>query len=148
MKKQLSIEKALSAAVSKTFADMAFVDTLFVENGEKENLTFSQVIRIKIFSPRRGEIVLYLPKFCKKLIVENIYGDDWKTLHPTEIDDCLLEILNVLAGNFLTNYFGDSKKHDISLPEILFDKEELSSDKFYDFTFTADDNLFRISINI
>jgi CheY-specific phosphatase CheX len=139
-------EESVVSSVVKTFADMAFIDV--VETNEpEEDFHFSQIIHISIFEPGQGDIALYLPSECKKMIVENIYGSDWDSLHATEIDDCLLEILNVLAGNFLKNYCGKGIKHNISLPELLFDETEMSrKNGFTDLFFDAEGNVFKISI--
>ncbi len=93
-------------------------------------------------------MVLFLPSECKRLIVKNIYGSDWNELHDPEIDDCLLEILNVLAGNFLNEYCGNDAKHDMSLPGLLFDEKEMSlseapSENYFD----AEGTIFKIAIS-
>ncbi len=140
------MERSIASAVEKTFSDMAFVDAVAVSDFSEE-LEFSHIIHISLFEPEEGEIALFLPSECKKLIVENIYGKDWGTLHATEIDDCLLEILNVLAGNFLNEYCGKEVKHNISLPELLFDDDKISgSNGFADFYFNAEDIPFKVSI--
>ncbi len=140
------LRSAMTSSVVKTLSDMAFVDA--VETPDPgEQIVFSHIFHIDIFEPEEGEIALFLPSECKKLIVENIYGKDWSTLHATEIDDCLLEILNVLTGNFLNEYCGKEAKHNISLPELLFDDAKISgSNGFADFYFDAEGIPFRVSI--
>jgi len=111
MKKRniIRIKETLISAVIRTFSDMAFIDVEVLKEIPEE-LTCSHIIHISLSAPEHGEIALFLPSDCKRMIVENIYGSDWTSLNPTEIDDCLLEILNVLAGNFLTEYFGAEVK--------------------------------------
>ncbi|NOY07361.1 MAG: chemotaxis protein CheX, partial [Spirochaetes bacterium] len=132
------IKEALTPAVIKTFSDMAFIDAEVLKE-IPEKLTYGHIIHISLSAPEHGEIALFLPSECKKMIVENIYGSDWTSLNATEIDDCLLEILNVLAGNFLTEYFGAGVKHDISLPELLFDAEMDEKNGFTELFFNAED---------
>ncbi len=142
------IKKALVLSVEKTFSDMAFIDAGRVEENLEE-LDFSHIIHIDLFAPMQVEIALFLPSECKKLIVENIYGTDWSTLHATEIDDCLLEMLNVLAGNFLIECFGRQVKYDISLPELLFDDSKISKRNGFDFfPFDAEGIPFKAAIKI
>ena len=148
MKKKLKakMEEAMVKAAAKTFSDMAFIDANKLES-LSEDIQFSHIVQISLFKPIEGKIALYLPSECKKMIVENIYGIDWKDLKATDIDDCLLEILNVLAGNFLKRYCGDDVKLNISLPELLFDKEELNgSSSFMDIYFDAEGIPFKVSI--
>lgn len=138
--------KSLARAAAKTFSEMAFID---VTEALKvpETLEYSQIIHISLFEPVEGEISLFLPADCKQMIVENIYGSDWSGLQSAEIDDCLLELLNVLAGNFLIEYCGTGVKHDISLPELLFDESKLK-DNYQYFYFDAEGVNLKISMKI
>ena len=148
-KKNISkIKRILITSVVKTFSDMVFIDA--GELGEvPEELIFSHIVHINLFAPEKGDIALFLPSECKKMIVENIYDSDWSTMQATEIDDCLLEMLNVLAGNFLTEYFGVEVKHDISLPELLFDEAEMDKKNgFTELFFDAEGIPFKVSIKL
>jgi CheY-specific phosphatase CheX len=148
MKKKirLKIEKALEEAVAQTFSDMAFIDVVEAVDCMKE-INFSHILDISFFKPKEGKIVLFMPSECKKMIVENIYGSDWSKLYDTEIDDCILEILNVLAGNFLNEYYGKEVRHDISLPELLFDETEIKNNKYLiEKFFDAEGTPFKVSI--
>jgi len=138
--------ESLARAAARTFSEMAFID---VTEALKvpETLKYSQIIHISLFEPVKREIALFLPADCKRMIVENIYGSDWAGLDAAEIDDCLLELLNVLAGNFLIEYCGTGVKHDISLPDLLFDESELKNN-YKDFYFDADGVNLKISIKI
>lgn len=141
-----NIEESITSSVEKTFSDMSFIDAVEIPDFS-EKLDFSQIIYISFFEPEAGRIALFLPFECKKMIVENIYGRDWDSLNANEIDDCLLEILNVLAGNFLNEYCGKEVKHNISLPELLFDDTQIKDNKrFIDFYFDAEGNPFKLSI--
>ena len=70
-------------------------------------------------------------------------------MHATEIDDCLLEILNVIAGNFMTDLLGRDVKYNISLPAVNYDEEDIenigSSQEIY---FDAEGFVFRINVLI
>jgi len=146
LKSEPKLRNAIASSVVKTLSDMAFIDAVEMPD-PGEQIVFSHIIHIDIFEPEEGEVALFLPSECKKLIVENIYGEDWSTLHATEIDDCLLEILNVLTGNFLNEYCGKEARHNISLPELLFDDAKISeSNGFADFYFDAEGIPFRVSI--
>lgn len=56
----------------------------------------------KITRPRRGVMHLIMLKECKKCVAENIHDNSWETLSVNQIDDCLLQLLNVLEGNVLS----------------------------------------------
>jgi len=103
---------------------MAFIDVLPLEKPEMEP-GVSQVIQLDFLEPVKGFAALYLPTSCKKLVVENIYGAEWESLKADQIDDCLLELLNVLVGNYLSDLFGEEVKRDMALPRLLFDDSEI-----------------------
>ena len=149
MSEQISadLQKAMLSAVERTLSDMAFLDVI-AKPDFPETLKFSSILHISVVEPIRGEIALFLSTECKKLIVENIYGSDWDSLHDVEIDDCLLEMLNVLAGNFLSEYCGESVKHDVSLPELRFDDSEtFKGNMHHRLYFEAEETFFGISIS-
>jgi CheY-specific phosphatase CheX len=142
------MREALVTSVMKTLSDMAFIDAVEITN-QTNGIIFSHIIHIFFFDPEEGEIALVLPTEAKKLIVENIYGQGWESLQAIEIDDCLLEILNVLAGNFLNELCGREAKHDISLPELLFDVHQIKeSGEFSCHYFDAEGVVFKVLIRL
>jgi CheY-specific phosphatase CheX len=115
---------ALTQAITMAFSDMAFLDAAET-GGATDPAPTSQVVVTGFTSPVRGQIVLYLTLDCKRAIVENVYGREWASLRAAEIDDCLLELGNVVAGGFLEAYCGKGTAHDVSLPGIHFDDSQL-----------------------
>ena len=70
-------------------------------------------------------------------------------MKPIHIDDCLLEMLNVLAGSFLNSYYGEEVKYSLTFPEILFDDKEIDEGaKSHIFYFDAEGIVFKVSISI
>lgn len=120
---------AFAAATIKTFSEMAFID---VTEATKpiEELEYSHIIYQSFLEPDIGDCALYLPYNCKKTIVENIYGEEWENLNPDQTDDCLLELCNVLAGNYLIHLYGEDERRDMSLPQLLFDEKTLRSGNY------------------
>lgn len=116
------IAKAFTDAVIDTFAEMAFIDVIPEQNYDGE-IPYTSIMGLEFSSPGRGYLFFYMTKECKKQLVENIYGEDWIKLNDMEIDDCLLEILNVLAGDFLKNLYGKDKKIKMSFPRLYFDDD-------------------------
>ena len=122
------LHDAFVSATKKTFSEMAFVDVT-ESTRPSDELTYSHIIYQTFLEPQRGECALFMPTGCKKMIVENIYGEDWNTLNPDQTDDCLLELCNVLAGNFLINLYGADAHRDMSVPQLLFDEAHLTHGK-------------------
>lgn len=138
---------SINQAVITTFMDMAFIDAMPRDSCESGSVEFSHIIHIDFKAPAEGSLILYLPTACKRMIVENIHGSDWLELSADEIDDCLLEVLNVLAGNFLSIYCGAESTHNMSFPEILFDESDIADKSTYEeFCFDGEGVLFKTAI--
>jgi transcription antitermination factor NusG len=139
------VRESLERAVEMTFMNMAFVDVMITD--EHLDLTYSHIIHITFSNPVAGGMTLYLPTECKKMIVENIHGTNWDTLTTDEIDDCLLELLNVLAGNFLNHYVGQERSHNMSFPQIMFGEEEIDGiENYMQYFFLAEGVPFSVGI--
>jgi hypothetical protein len=123
---------------------MAFIDVNELES--EPELKISHILTIDILEPVAGKMALFLPYECKRSIVENIYGEKIGDLKNEKIDDCQLEILNVLIGNVLSFYYGGKKKYKVDLPMILFDESEIHWNKkeTHTFYFEAEGNAFKL----
>ncbi len=144
------IGRILFVSIQETFAEMAFIDVI-PESGDHTKISYSSIIGISFSEPGKGSLLFYLPKECKKKLVENIYGEEWVTLSDMEIDDCLLEMLNVLAGDFLKNLYGKDKKNVMSFPKLIFDDESLISEEGVtemDYFFNAEGAKFKAQVSL
>lgn len=143
-----TIDKAFNEAVIKTFADMAFVDVIS-ESSYESHINYTSIMGLDFTSPGQGHIFFYMTKECKRSLVENIYGEDWAGLNDLEIDDCLLEILNVLAGEFLKNLFGQNQKIIMSFPKLYFDDDDVPHlPGEHQFIFNAEGAMFRSAVSV
>jgi len=135
---------SLVRAVVDAFADMTFLDVAQSSPADTPAPT-SHVISVGFTHPVRGQIALYLPFACKQNVVQNVYGQNWDELTAADIDDCLLELGNVLAGSFLNVFCGTDAPRSVSLPALLFDDAELSCDgKLVEVSFEAEGLPFRV----
>ena len=142
------IRGSMINAIESVFSEMVFIDTLHLDE-KPENFVYTQILYIDIISPVKGYIIAYLPLELRKTIVETIHSIDWDEMHATEIDDCLLEILNVIAGNFMADLLGRDVKYNISFPAVNYDEEDIenlqSSQEIY---FNAEGPIFKINVLI
>jgi CheY-specific phosphatase CheX len=140
------IKKAMIKTIESVFSDMVFIDTIHLDENPAI-LDYTQILYIDLVSPQTGYIIAYLPFELRKTIVETILSTDWDEMHASEIDDCLLEILNVIAGNFLTEYLGRDVKYNISFPAVNYDEEDIDNlEKSQEIYFDAEGSIFRIKI--
>ena len=142
------IKEAIIKAIESVFSEMVFIDTLHLD-AVPEDFTYTPILYIDIISPVNGYIIAYLPLELRKTIVETIHSTDWDEMHATKIDDCLLEILNVIAGNFMADLLDRNVKYNISFPAVNYDEEDIEnlqdSQEIY---FNAEGPVFRINVLI
>jgi CheY-specific phosphatase CheX len=139
------IYEAIHEATANTFAEMTFLDVL--EDEEKQDFEAGQLLYIEFDKPMYGRLLLTMPLELKRMIVENIHAKDWEELSVSEIDDCLLEVLNVLAGNFLRALHREDIKVHLSFPHVMFSYDEISDlDSFELYRFNAEGIPFTISL--
>lgn len=140
------IKKAMIQTIESVFSDMIFIDTIYLEE-TPEDFEYTQILYIDILSPFAGYVIAYLPLNIRKTIVETIHSTDWSEMHASKIDDCLLEILNVIAGNFMAVLLGRDVKYNISFPAVNYDEEDIENlEKSQKIFFDAEGSVFRINI--
>ncbi|MFW6343540.1 MAG: chemotaxis protein CheX [Sediminispirochaetaceae bacterium] len=142
---EAQVKEALSEATTGTFADMTFLDVL----EDEEHLPFEagQLLFIEFDRPIYGRLILTMPLELKQMIVENIHATDWEELSVSEIDDCLLEVLNVLAGSFLRALHREDIKVRLSFPHVMFSYDEVPDLNTFDvYHFHAEGTPFTISL--
>ncbi len=139
------IREAILESTADTFAEMTFLDVL--EDEEKQDFEAGQLLYIEFDRPIYGRLMLSMPLELKQMIVENIHAKDWEELSVSDIDDCLLEVLNVLAGNFLRALHREDIKVHLNFPHVMFSYEEISDLESFDvYHFSAEGTPFSISL--
>jgi len=106
---------ALFGAVRDAFADMAFLDVAPGVARPLSGDTFSGAVDLLL--PPPVSILCIFPAALADKIADSLFTDR-KTALEDRID-CLLEILNVVAGNFLTCRFGGGYSARPGLPRIV-----------------------------
>lgn len=142
----MDITQALTEAVDSTFADMAFMDAE-PEPAHPGEPNPGQVIAIEFLQPLGGYLMVHLSATTKQLIIENIHGVDWESLSGSEVDDCLMELVNIMAGNFLILVGAGESRHSLSLPQVLYDQSDLTIDnELVDYYFSVNGEMTRVSL--
>ena len=144
-----NIKEAVIKGVQKTFEEMAFIDAIFIQN-KKAEVNFKHILYVNVLEPIFGRFGLYLSFECKKILLENIYGKGLLELHTDEIDDCQLELLNVLVGNILSYFYKKKKRYTLDLPKIIFDEDEIKWNKrdIKEYYFNAEGYFFKLMIDL
>lgn len=129
------VKTALSAAVGTVFADMAFIDATCSpamtvgESGSPSPLAGAEMedldvrAAIDILKPLSCSLELRMPRTLSDTIKETLgAGDEAGTPDGPPTDDAVLEMVNVLAGTFLSEYFGPGAPIKLELPQYLYEE--------------------------
>lgn|GEM_PF-1919216 len=142
------IKLAMTISTIKTFEEMAFLEVVQAKENHNEENTGNK-ISIDIIEPQKMIVLLDIHDDLLKIIVENIYSNNIDNVNEKDINDCIEELLNVLTGSFLKEYYGHNIKYKMELPQIIVDTNELSNNKeIIKFFFNAEGFLFKIKIII
>lgn len=132
-----TVTQTLFQAVTETLENMAFVDVLpepAPENGEDqqgERLTASLLIH----DPVQGELRLDMPVPLLRALGETVFAMPAEELGESVPKDLLAEILNTIAGVFLTRLLPQDQPYRLGLPELESPPmEEISASHTWFFT--------------
>ena len=125
-----AIKETLNDVVGHVLEQTAF---MFPEPMDmQDGISFDEfdfiLARLTFDGEKKGVIMFIVPKeFCIEL-AGNMLGEE---LNPDEPDgkdmDALKEILNIIAGRFLTEMFGEKAIFNLATPEVM----EISRENFF-----------------
>lgn len=134
------LEEKVMGVLEETLENMAFLsveetDAQFVKEFEGERLNVSLLIT----KPTLFEMRLEMPHELLVQIVETVYTIDQDEITTQLIDDLLAEILNTLAGRFMTEILPTDQTFDLSLPEVTNEVDESAEATRFTFYYMAED---------
>jgi CheY-specific phosphatase CheX len=110
--------QAMKKAVSTTLENMVFLEALEHYDQEYEipveDLAWSTLL---IQDPVQGEIRLAMTKDFLKRLTASVFALDEDEITQAQMDDALHELVNTIAGLFMTNLMADSQTFQLGLPE-------------------------------
>lgn len=114
-----AIYQAMINATSQTLENMAFIEVMehFDPNYEipVEDLSWSSLL---IHDPVQAEIRLAMPTSLLKSLTSSVFAMDEENVEDAQINDILNELLNTIAGLFMTNLLSDDQEYQLGLPEL------------------------------
>ncbi len=114
-----SMYNAMMTAVSQTLENMAFMEVMEHFDPDYEIPAQETVwTSLLINDPVQGEIRLAMSGALLKKLSCNIFGIDEEELTESQMNDILNEIVNTVAGLFMTNLLPDDQQYKLGLPEI------------------------------
>jgi hypothetical protein len=116
------VRKAMVEAVIDTFENTAFIDAVPLDAIETKD--FENILSIDILKPISSTIMLFISNPLKQKIIENIFSSIEVPLTENQKSDGILEILIILAGNFLMAYFNKPVEYKMELPQLVMNYNE------------------------
>ncbi len=113
---------ALFRATSEVFAGMVFMDVSRAGEGAAE--TGEIAAAIDILKPLSCRLELRMPRALYAGIVELLGSGDADA--ADEPEDAVLEMVNVLAGSFISERFGPGADMKLELPRYLYGEDRAS----------------------
>ncbi len=113
-----ALYKAMLIAVCQTFENMAFVEV--TEQAEDFPLQMpgeTAWVSILINDPVQGEIRLSIPQNLLVEMTANMFGIEREEVNENQKQDIIAELLNTLAGLFMTQLLPDDQTYKLGLPE-------------------------------
>ncbi len=110
--------QAMQQAVSQTLENMAFMEVMehFDPDYEipAEQLAWTSLL---ISDPVQGEVRLAMTKTLLEKLTAAIFALEPEEISQAQMDDILHELLNTIAGLFMTNLLADNQTFQLGLPE-------------------------------
>lgn len=118
IEKMDKIQTKLEASISKTMESMTFEDVQVVSDGTVDPYFGEDKLWavLPVIKPYSGELVLEVPIACAEVLAEEAHGvlDTEPSLE--EMQDLVGEILNTLAGRFLSELTPSGETFQLGLP--------------------------------
>ncbi len=111
--------QAMINAVSKTLENMIFLEAMahFDRSYEipAEDAVWTSLL---ISDPVQGELRLVMTAEALTKFTDNIFGFEVDEITDQQKNDILNELLNTIAGLFMTNLLTAEQKYQLGLPEL------------------------------
>ena len=148
MTEQKTLHQAMLDAVSQTLENMAFTEAK--ENPDEnfkppEDLMWAYLV---VLDPIQGEIRLALSESALIQLTCSIFGLEEAEVTFAHMNDILHELLNTIAGLFMTNLLPENQPFKIGLPEHGKEQPpEIDADTICWNLITSDENPLQVYVN-
>lgn len=145
MNNRQSIIAVISREVTAAMEDMAFVELLYIDDLQLEDLSGSfHRVSIKIIKPMEAKFIVALSTSLLMEITENIYGLEIEKVTPEMEGDVLSEILNTISGRIMKGITPASQIYELGLPETDLSDGNTEKNSRIDCIFEADEGKYLI----
>jgi CheY-specific phosphatase CheX len=112
-------DQAINHAVIDTLENMAFIEVTPAEAPNTAPVTGSfMTVSLLIHDPLQGEMRMTMPQKMVAQITETVYSMPVEELSEQTLNDNLGEIINIIAGRFMTEMLTEGEMFQLGLPEL------------------------------
>ncbi|MBN1956637.1 MAG: chemotaxis protein CheX [Desulfuromonadales bacterium] len=112
------LHEAMLNAVRQTLENMAFMEIMEGDQDYEIPVDEAAWTSMLIHDPVQGEVRLAMPKAVLKKLTGNIFGLNEDEITENQMNDIINELLNTIAGLFMTNLLPDEQEYQLGLPEL------------------------------
>ena len=128
--------RLLEASLCSVLADMVFLDARSLEDREQDPESGGTAgpavafrVAIDVLKPTSCRIELGMPDSLRSRIAEILLAGQGEDTLSGGSHDAVLEIVNVIAGQFVVGYFGQGVEIKLELPQLLFGMPDNEGDE-------------------
>jgi len=138
------LDNIIYESVAKTVENMAFTEVLptdfeMVETGNEYAVTIS------VLEPCKGYFTMRISRELLIFISESMLAKPGEEIKEENLFDFLSELLNTIAGSFLSAALPDDTKFSLGLPEIIGADKASATVQAMRWNFIAEEAIFSIS---
>ncbi len=134
---QKTLQDKITAAMEETLENMAFISVEECSAEEVEELDHPQLgVNLLVREPVLFEMQLHSSKELLYQVAENMYAMEREELDDRLINDLLAEVLNTVAGLFMSAILPPETKFALGLPEL---SDEIEGGSELVFNYIAED---------
>ncbi len=138
------VSDALVRSVNTVTEEMAFLNAERISRGD---IVSEPAFFIHLQAPVRGALILSIPEEDKKRLAGFIYGKQPALVTGQEANECLLEFINVVSGQFIAALEIEKIEYVVGIPQLFCREGDLYSYAHsYDFFFNAEGITFKVRL--
>lgn len=140
------LDRIVLSAVAETLENMAFMEVVRDECPPSSLSVEVLSARLAIHEPTAGEVHLTMPHSLLAQVAEAAYALPAEALEEQILRDLLAELLNTIAGRFLTLLLPPEQSYRLGLPELEDADAPAPGATDHLWNFRMEDNRFTLRI--
>jgi CheY-specific phosphatase CheX len=140
------LDRALCTSVIETLENMAFMEAVAASGPAQSPISEDRFqAMLPVDAPFKGVLVIRMDGGLARKLAENIYGTPHEELGDQLVRDTVAEILNIVAGRFMTAVLPGEQAYQLGLPSLDQDAAH-SPEPARQWLFRSEEEFFAIVI--